>query len=222
MKKIFLVALLTPLLMGCPGDDLDIIENERLYAEGFVTLENGTPVVNTDVSISENSGILGQDVTDASGAFSFVSLKSSDEIMTLSINKETDTTVSKLNYLAFNTAANNFSIGEAVLKPIGFLNVSLTKNTPEAPTLFYTFVYEDTFCDIQLTNILPDDVTLRCYESVNFSGELGPNGKTTFTTQIESLQETPVKFIYQIGETGEETIVEIPLNNTTNSYEFEY
>ena len=112
MKKKFALLLFAPILFGCWGDDLDIVADERLYAEGLVTRENGNPISNIDVSISENSGILGQDLTDASGAYSFVSLKSSDPTMRLSINQTTDSLLSQLTYIAFDTYAFSYPIAK--------------------------------------------------------------------------------------------------------------
>lgn len=218
MKKKLALLLLTPLLFGC--DELDIVADERLFAEGFVTTEAGSPIGNIDVSIAEDSGILGQDVTDASGAFSFVSLKSSDPVMQLRINHSTDSLLSRLTYIAFDTSIEDYSVNESTLFPVGYLTINLTKSTSSAPNLLYSVAYKETFCERLLSGINPDQ-PLRCYDSVSLSDELGDNGNTV-TFNLRSLRTSPVVFRYRIGEDGEENTVEIPLNNSNTTYEFEY
>jgi hypothetical protein len=222
MKKKLLVLLCAPLFWGCPGDDLDIVANERLYAEGIIRVKNEGPAANIDISISENSGVLGEGRTDASGAFSFVSLKSSDPTIRLSVNKSTDSLLSQLAYIAFDTSLQEYIVPDAILEPVGYLNFTLTKNSPSTPTLFYRFDYKVTFCEQALNGINPNPETPICYDTANFYGNIGVDGETTQTIQLRSLRSDPVVFTYKIGEEGVENTITIPLINATTSYEFDY
>ena len=218
MKIIAYFVFSNLLLFSC---DPDIEYNTRILVKGKVVNSEQEPISNIDVSLFAYGNILGEDISDKNGNFSFVSFKSNigyEIALNPSSSKFSSVSIVPVNN--DNPYDDLYRLGEIELKPVSLLNFEINKTSTEEHQLTWRLRYSSSHCTYEYDFVSLVPGTQECHETNTFSYKQNIN-QPNFSKQFKTLQNTNVKFIYQLDNQPEVSL-EILMKNQTFDYEFTY
>jgi hypothetical protein len=211
------------------------MNDRRILVKGKIVDSENLPIPNIKVRTETYDVILGEAVSDADGKFQFTSLDAkSYNGLNIMVNIKYDSYYYGGDY--YNDATNNpaysakkyfndldnrpastYDLGTIQLRDAAQLTVLFNNISGDNNNVAYKFEYDSAVCQIDLN--IPDSEDCAQDES-NFYSQLDAN-TANFQTVINGQLGTTVLFKYILNNEPEQTI-SIPLNNTENTYVFEF
>lgn len=226
------------LLICLSCDELDVEDNLRLVYTGNLIDENNQPLQNvklsttfeTEDNFSEFDNILGQGFTDANGKFEFVSLLSDSfegglEIIPENINPNPEVQDQYADiFIAFTNDVlqnvNHIEINDLKIPKKAVLEVDIQKTSVDPLFLEWTLEYINPRNFIEITEVsqLNDLTSFDTFSAI--SGQ-NTSENTDDNFDRESIINSTAIFIYSINNEPNQ-VIEIPINNSTNVFQFTY
>jgi hypothetical protein len=211
------------------------MNDRRILVKGKIVDSENLPIPNIKVRTETYDVIVGEAVSDADGKFQFTSLDAkSYNGLNIMVNIKYDSYYYGGDY--YNDATNNpaysakkyfndldnrpastYDLGTIQLRDAAQLTVLFNNISGDNNNVAYKFEYDSAVCQIDLN--IPDSEDCAQDES-NFYSQLDAN-TANFQTVINGQLGTTVLFKYILNNEPEQTI-SIPLNNTENTYVFEF
>ncbi|TKS56655.1 hypothetical protein [Mesohalobacter halotolerans] len=213
----------------------DIANNRRLIFTGNLIDENNQPIqnarlvstLNADLSFASAQNKIGQGQTNANGFFEFTSLVPLSSNAGLQIlPEESDAVTDEFAdvALAFNNGVfdnvNQIELNDFEIPRKAILELNILKTSTEPVFLEWTIERKTAQCFISISDLNQLENIEFCDTFFSISGQNSPENPEESRT-IESLRNSTVFFIYSINNAPNQ-VIEIPLNNPSNVFEFTY
>lgn len=230
LKQFCSLILIVFIVISCSRPEVS--DNTRLVVKGRVVNADNQSL--SDISVSTEAYIydLGGDLTDGQGRFEFTSLASDAETFEIHINKvpsgfsDTTNTPYKKDFSSVSYIYNEsefqqtYALANTTLHKIAKLNFKVEKTSNSLDTLVGRLHYKRAKCVNFIGEDPPEYQNNGCYNTLSASLNLKP-GSPDFENQFRTLLNSEAVFTYHINSEEEQTVT-IPLNQTTNTYVFNY
>jgi len=223
MKKSILFIFLISISFQSCLDNFEIEDNARLYATAVITDPANNPIEGIDVTIEDEGTILGRATSNNNGIVELIALKSNAEFLDISIIDNSNGIFTGATFKSSDQFLNEFNLGTITLLRKSDLAFSINKTSNTEEILFWRLEIQSARCIVYLNGTTEDYFEEEgCYEVETITGSIATQEPVLFERVYNSILASTAVFTYRFGENGERTTVEIPLNDTINTYEFEY
>lgn len=234
-KKTLLLFALLLMLSSCE----DVENNRRLLVKGNFVNEDNTPIENVEVfttfshddfGIQNPTNPIGQDFSDEDGNFQLISLVPKSLNMLIVVNRDLflsqSANTGAYPYVTIEIdrslfqEVNDITISNFTIPKIASLDININKISTGSAELNWSITYNEVFCESVVSDVSELQNLNFCdvFSIFQFQNDdLNPSEEIT----IETLRNSTVVFTYSINGQNPEEII-IPINNTSNTFEFEY